>query len=92
MAELGDQIHIAASQIGENRFLELLRWYRVISRLPDIDPRAHGVYRTAIAELGAARATELLHDLLKLARNPRLYREWTRRQTLLQRRHDARNI
>lgn len=74
MADLVEQIRITASQVGEDRFLELLRWHRVISRLPDIDPRAHGAYRTAIAELGEARATELLHDLRKLARNPRRYR------------------
>lgn len=35
---------------------------------------ARGVYRLAVTELGEDRAAELLHDLRRLARNPRRYR------------------
>lgn len=74
MDELLHRIRQAAEQAGEQRFLELLRWHRVVASLPDIDPTAPGAYRVAITELGEDRAVELLHDLRNAGRNPRRYR------------------
>lgn len=72
--ELLNRIRRAAGEVGEERFLELLRWHRVVASLPDFDPTAHDAYSHAVSGLGVARAAELLHDLRRLARNPRRYR------------------
>lgn len=69
MDELLEQIRRAADQAGEGLFLELLRWHRAVVGLADFDPRTHGAYRGAIAELGDARAAELLRDLRRAARD-----------------------
>lgn len=69
-----DRIRQAADQAGETHFLELMRWHRVVAGLPEPDWGARGVYRLAVTELGEDRAAELLHDLRRLARNPRRYR------------------
>ncbi|MEH6821779.1 MAG: hypothetical protein V7706_17720 [Dietzia psychralcaliphila] len=74
MDDLLDRIRQAAGQVGEGRFLELLRWHRVVASLPDLDTTARGAYRDAVAELGEARAAELLRDLRNAVRNPRRYR------------------
>lgn len=74
MHELQASIRSAAEQVGEEHFLELLRWHLVVSGLPDVEPNSRGAYRTALAALGEARAVELLHDLRRLARDPRKYR------------------
>ena len=74
MDELVDRIRQAADQAGEMHFLELMRWHRVVASLPEPDWGARGVYRLAVTELGEDRAAELLHDLRRLARNPRRYR------------------
>lgn len=74
MGELLEQIRRAADQAGEGLFLELLRWHRAVVGLADFDPRTHGAYRGAIAELGDARAAELLRDLRRAARDPRRHR------------------
>ena len=74
MHELHASIRTLAEQVGDEQFLELLRWHLVVSSLPDIDPHLHGAYRTALTALGERRATELLHDLTRLARDPRKYK------------------
>lgn len=74
MDELLTRIRQATEEVGEGRFLELLRWHRVVASLPDFDPTAHDAYSRAVSGLGEARAAELLHDLRRLARNPRRYR------------------
>ncbi|MCT2031871.1 hypothetical protein M3D00_17220 [Dietzia cinnamea] len=74
MDELVDRIRHAADQTGEEHFLELLRWHRVVAGLPEPDWEARGAYRIALTELGEDRAAELLGDLRRLARNPRRYR------------------
>lgn len=74
MDELLDAIRQAADQVGEHDFLELLRWHRVVARLPEADWTARGDYRQAVAELDEARAVELLRDLRRAARDPRRHR------------------
>ena len=74
MDELVNRIRHAADQTGDARFLEVLRWHRVVAGLPELDWGARGAYRIAITELGEGRAAELLADLRRLARNPRRYR------------------
>lgn len=74
MHDLQGSIRRVAEQVGEEHFLEILRWHLVVSGLPDVDPYSRGAYRTALAALGEARATELLHDLSRLARDPRKYK------------------
>ena len=74
MDELVDRIRHAADQAGEARFLELLRWHRVVAGLNEPNWGARGAYRIAITELGNDRAIELLGDLSRLARSPRRYR------------------
>lgn len=74
MDELVNRIRHAADQTGEDHFLELLRWHRVVTGLGEPDWKARGAYRTALTELGEDRAAELLSDLRRLARNPRRYR------------------
>ena len=73
MDELLDRIRDAADQVGEPLFLELLGWHRAVVGLPDVT-RTHGAYRLAIAELGNDRASELLRDLRRSARDPRRHR------------------
>lgn len=74
MDGLLDAIRHAADQVGEHDFLELLRWHRVVARLPEVDWTAYGAYRQAVAELDEARAVELLQDLRRAARDPRRHR------------------
>ncbi|MEW1939346.1 hypothetical protein ACIQCV_17080 [Dietzia maris] len=74
MDELVDRIRHAADQTGEEHFLELLRWHRVVAGLPEPDWGTRGVYRIAVTELGEDRAAELLGDLRRLASHPRRYR------------------
>ena len=74
MDELPDRIRQAADQVGERVFLELLRWHRAVVGLPDLDWSSQGAYRTAITELGDARAADLLQDLRRAARDPRRHR------------------
>ena len=69
-----DRIRQAADQTGEEHFLELLRWHRVVTGLPDPDWGARGAYRTAVTELGEERAADLLRDLRRAARDPRRHR------------------
>ena len=69
-----NRIRHAADQTGEEHFLELLRWHRVVAGLDEPNWEARGVYRNAVTELGENRAAELLADLRRLARNPRRYR------------------
>lgn len=74
MDELVGRIRQAADEAGEAHFLELLRWHRVVAGLPEPDWGARGAYQLAVTQLGEDRADELLHDLRRLARNPRRYR------------------
>lgn len=69
-----DRVREAAARVDPNRFLELLRWHRTVACLPDLDWGAPGSYRQGVRELGEARATELLGDLRRAARDPRRYR------------------
>lgn len=68
------RVREAAARVDPNRFLELLRWHRTVACLPDFDWGAHGSYRQGVGELDEARATELLGDLRRAARDPRRYR------------------
>ena len=77
MDELHGPIRQAADQVGETFetfFLELLRWHRAVIGLTDLDWTSQGAYRTAITELGEDRATDLLRDLRRAARDPRRHR------------------
>lgn len=74
MDELHGPIRQAADQVGETFFLELLRWHRAVTGLPDLDWHSQGAYRTAITELGEDRAADLLRDLRRAARDPRRHR------------------
>lgn len=74
MDELIDKVRQAADQLDTAQFLELLRWHRAVAGLPDLDWTATGAYRQATRELGESRATELLHDVRRAARDPRSYR------------------
>ncbi|MFL0580655.1 hypothetical protein [Dietzia sp. 179-F 9C3 NHS] len=72
--ELQASIRAAAERVGEQHFLELLRWHRAVIGLHDLDWSSQGAYRTAITELGKDRAAELLRDLRRAARDPRRHR------------------
>lgn len=74
MDELVENIRHAADQLDTDRFLELLRWHRVVAHLPDLDWTAPGAYRRGVEELKVARATELLHDVRRATRDPRSHR------------------
>lgn len=74
MDELVDKIKQAASAVGDTHFLELLRWHRAVTGLPDLDWSRNGAYRVAITELGPQRAAELLGDLCRAARDSRRHR------------------
>lgn len=74
MDELHVPIRQAADQVGEAFFLELLRWHRAVTGLPDLDWSSPGAYTTAITELGENRAADLLRDLRRAARDPRRHR------------------
>lgn len=74
MDELIDKVRQAADQLDTDRFLELLRWHRVVARLPDLDWTVPGAYRRGVEELQVARASELLHDVRRAARDPRSHR------------------
>lgn len=74
MDELHGPIRQAADQVGETFFLELLRWHRAVTGLPDLDWSSQGAYRTAITQLGEDRAADLLRDLRRAARDPRRHR------------------
>ena len=74
MDELHGPIRQAADQVGEAFFLELLRWHRAVTGLPDLDWSRQGAYRIAITELGEDRAADLLRDLRRAARDPRRHR------------------
>lgn len=74
MDELVENIRIAADQLDSARFLELLRWHRVVAGLPDLAWTAPGAYRQGVGELPAARAAELLHDVRRAGRDPRSHR------------------
>lgn len=71
MDEPVENIRIAADQLDNTRFLELLRWHRVVAGLLDLDWTAPGAYRQGVSELPAARAAELLHDVRRAGRDPR---------------------
>lgn len=72
--ELVENIRSAVDQLGTTRFLELLRWHRVVAGLPELDWAAPGAYRQGVEELQVARATELLHDVRRAGRDPRSHR------------------
>lgn len=72
--ELVDQIRIASQGISPDRFLELLRWHRVVASLPELDWSRPGVYVQAVSELPPERAGELLRDVRRTARDPRGHR------------------
>lgn len=74
MGELVENIRIAADQLDTTRFLELLRWHRIVAGLPELDWVAPGAYRHGVEELPAARANELLHDVRRAARDTRSHR------------------
>lgn len=59
----------AAAVAGEERFVELLRWYRAVDGLPDKEWGTPGSYNSGIAELPDQHARSLLTDLRHLARN-----------------------
>lgn len=61
----------AAAEVGEQRFVELLRWYRAVDGLPDKEWGAAGSYSSGINELPERHARALLSDLRRLARNNR---------------------
>jgi hypothetical protein len=61
----------AAAQAGEERFVELLRWYRAVDGLPDKEWGAAGSYSSGIDELPDQHARALLADLRRLSRNRR---------------------
>lgn len=74
MDELVEDMRIAAYQLDPTRFLELLRWHRVVAGLPELDWTAPGAYRHGVSELPASRAAELLHDVRRAGRDPRSHR------------------
>ena len=74
MHETVERIRNVADQVGVEHFLELLRWHRAVAGLPDLDWAAHGAYRKGVADLSERRATELLNDLTRAARDPRRHR------------------
>lgn len=74
MDELVENMRSAADQLDTARFLELLRWHRVVAGLPDLDWTAPGAYRQGVSELPAYRAAELLHDVRRAGRDPRSHR------------------
>lgn len=74
MDDLVESIRDAAGQLDTVRFLELLRWYRAVARLPDLDWAAPGSYRRGVEELSASRAADLLRDVRRAARDPRSHR------------------
>ena len=72
--ELLNAIRAAADRVGPEHFLELLRWHRAVTNLPDLDWGAAGTYRQGVYELGERRAAELLTDLRRAVRDPRRHR------------------
>lgn len=74
MDELHSRIRQAADKVGEPFFIELMRWHRAVVGLPDLDWTSQGAYRTALTELGDDRATDLVRDLRRAARDPRRHR------------------
>lgn len=74
MDELVERIRHAAGLVPNEHFLELLRWHRAVTSLSDLNWATTGAYRRGVTELGTERATELLHDLRRAARDPRRYR------------------
>ncbi|MEW1938747.1 UNVERIFIED_ORG: hypothetical protein EDC92_1201 [Dietzia maris] len=74
MDELAEKIRVASEQLDPARFLELLRWHRVVAGLPELDWSQPGVYKRAVDELTPERAAELLRDVRRTARDPRGHR------------------
>lgn len=68
------QVQTAATMIGDNEFLELLRWHRAVTGLPDLDWNASGAYLQGVGELTENRAQELLRDVRRAGRDPRRHR------------------
>ncbi|MDO5512590.1 hypothetical protein [Corynebacterium sp.] len=68
------QVREAAGGLGDAEFLKLLRWHRAVIGLPDLDWSRQGAYRAAITELGDDRATDLIRDLRRAARDSRRHR------------------
>ncbi|WP_226438509.1 hypothetical protein [Rhodococcus yananensis] len=74
MDEIVDQIRVASQRIDQARFLELLRWHRVVAGLPELDWSQPGVYTQAVTELTPERAAELLRDAQRAGRDLRGHR------------------
>lgn len=71
VTDLTSQIRRAAEQINQARFLELLRWHRVVAGLAELDWSAPGAFRQGVDELDPARAAELLRDVRRVGRDRR---------------------
>lgn len=69
--ELTAQIRVAAERLDQGRFLELLRWHRVVAGLDELDWAAPGSYRQGVDELDQERAAELLQDVRRAGRDRR---------------------
>lgn len=69
-----DQIRVASQRIDQARFVELLRWHRVVAGLPELDWSQPGIYAQAVTELSTERAGELLRDVRRAGRDPRGHR------------------
>lgn len=68
-AEQLARIRAAAAHVDEQSFVQLLRWYRSLEGLPDLDWGSAGSYRQGVLELRPASADELLVDLRRAARS-----------------------
>lgn len=64
----------AAHTVGEDRFLELLRWHRSLVGLPELDWGSGGTFRQGVTELGEERGWQLVRDLRHVARDPKAAR------------------